>query len=149
MLAALERAIQRREFVGEWVYAAVMRSWRCPIPAICRLIRARRVRGPAFAIAAKGGETFRAHGPIRRGAGDPTAGPQRGLGAGQFMRRRTDVHPRVVQDEILEGHELAGEPKTRAGVLEMSSADPALNDRARPRAFVEPGERVFRGRERT
>ena len=54
-----------------------------------------------------------------------------------------------MQDEILEGHEFAGEPKTRASVLEIGSADPALSDRARPQPFVEPGERVFRGRERT
>ena len=71
-----------------------------------------------------------------------SARPQRRLGAGQFMRRRTDVHPRVVQDEVLEGHELAGEPKACAGVLEMGSADPAFRDLARAQAFVEPGEHV-------
>ncbi|WOJ91181.1 hypothetical protein RZS28_07890 [Methylocapsa polymorpha] len=65
------------------------------------------------------------------------------------MRRRTNVHPRVMQDEILDGHELAGEPKAGAGVLKMRPADPALSDRARPQPFVEPGERVFRGGERT
>jgi hypothetical protein len=54
-----------------------------------------------------------------------------------------------MQDEILKGHEFAGEPKAGASVLEMGSADPALSDRARPQPFVEPGERVFRGRERT
>jgi hypothetical protein len=75
------------------------------------------------------------------------AGAQHRLGARHFMRRRPDVHARVMQDEILEHDELAGEPEAGAGVLEMRPADETLSDRARSNALVEPGERVFGGGE--
>ena len=64
------------------------------------------------------------------------------------MGGRADVHAGVMQDEVLEGDELAGEPEAGAGVLEMRPADKTLGDRARPDALVEAGERVFGGGER-
>ncbi len=54
-----------------------------------------------------------------------------------------------MQDEVLDGHELALEPEAGAGVVKMGAADPALPDRGRAQAFVEPGERILGGGERT
>ena len=59
-----------------------------------------------------------------------------------------DIHAGVVQHQILETHEVAGEPETGAGVLEMGPADKTLGDRARPDALIEAGERILGGGER-
>ena len=53
-----------------------------------------------------------------------------------------------MQDEVLEGDQLAGEPEAGAGVLKMRPADETFANRARPDALVEAGERVFGGGER-
>ena len=89
-----------------------------------------------------------AQGPIRRGVGDPAAGPQHRLGARQGMGRRMDIHAGVMQHQILETHEVAGEPEAGAGVLEMGPADKPRGDRARPYALIEAGERILGGGER-
>ena len=89
-----------------------------------------------------------AQGPLRRGAGNAAAGPQHRLGAGQGMGRRMDVHAGVMQHQVLEADELAGEPEAGAGVLEMGPADKTLGDRARPYALIEAGERILGGGER-
>ena len=59
-----------------------------------------------------------------------------------------DIHAGVMQDEVLEADERAGEPEAGAGVLEMGPADKTLGDRARPDALIEAGERILGGRER-
>ena len=92
--------------------------------------------------------SHRAQGPLRRGAGNPAAGPQHRLGARQRMGRRMDIHAGVMQHQVLEADELAGEPEAGAGVLEMGPADKTLGDRARPDALIEAGERILGGGER-
>ena len=59
-----------------------------------------------------------------------------------------DIHAGVMQHQILEADEVAGEPEAGAGVLEMGPADKTLGDRARPYALIEAGERILGGRER-
>ena len=63
------------------------------------------------------------------------------------MGRRVDIHAGVMQHEVLEADELAGEPETGAGVLEMGPGDKTFSDRARPYALIEPGERILGGGE--
>jgi len=59
-----------------------------------------------------------------------------------------DIHAGVMQHQILEADELAGEPQAGAGVLEMGPADKPLGDRTRPYALIEPCERILSGGER-
>jgi len=54
-----------------------------------------------------------------------------------------------MQHQVLEAHELAGEPEVGAGVLEMGPADEAVPDSARPEPLVEPCQPVFRRRKWT
>ena len=59
-----------------------------------------------------------------------------------------DIHAGVMQHQVLEADEVAGEPEAGAGVLEMGPADKTLGDRARPYALIEAGERILGGGER-
>ena len=59
-----------------------------------------------------------------------------------------DIHAGVMQHQVLEADEVAGEPQAGAGVLEMGPADKTLGDRARPDALIEAGERILGGGER-
>lgn len=59
------------------------------------------------------------------------------------MHWSADVHAGVVQNEILEMDEFAGEPDAVAGVRKMRSGDPALPDRALGQPLVEPGDRIL------
>jgi hypothetical protein len=94
----LVAAVDRRQLAGgagqsrHGVFPVLFPLPRSPLP------RSPRFRRRALAIAAKVFEPGWAHRPIRRGAGDLPVGPQRRLGAGQFMRRRSNVHARVMQD---------------------------------------------------
>lgn len=47
--------------------------------------------------------------------------------------RGAHVHAGTVQDEVLEGHELAREPGAGASVGEVGATDPAIPDRTRAR----------------
>ena len=59
-----------------------------------------------------------------------------------------DIHAGVMQHQVLEADEFAGEPEAGAGVLEMGPADKARGDRARPYALIEARERILGGGER-
>jgi hypothetical protein len=60
----------------------------------------------------------------------------------------SDVHPGVVQHQILEVDELAREPQTGAGIGEVRPRCPTLLDGAVDEPLVEPGEGIFGDRER-
>jgi hypothetical protein len=64
------------------------------------------------------------------------------------MGWRAHIHAGVVQDEILQGHELALEPEARAGVLEMCPADPPVTYFARSQALVQPCQGILGGGKR-
>lgn len=68
--------------------------------------------------------------------------------AGEFMRRRADIHARVVQDEILDMDKLALEPEDRRSVVEMEALDESVPHRRARQPLVEPGDRVLGGDQR-
>jgi hypothetical protein len=70
------------------------------------------------------------------------AGAQDGVRLGQGVGGNTQIALGVVQDEVLGGDELAGEPEAGAGVGEIQSRQDAVADRAGAQAFVEAGDGV-------
>ena len=67
------------------------------------------------------------------------------MGACQFVRGRAQIHFGVVEDEVFEMHQFAGEPEAGAGVVKMRTGDPAGAHRAGAQPFVETGEGVLGG----
>lgn len=93
-------------------------------------------------------ESLLRHGPLRLGFEDPATCAQDGMGARDLMGWRPDVHALVVEDEIFDMDEFAGEPKAVAGIGEMGPRDPAVSDRASEQPLIEPGDGIFGGGKR-
>ncbi len=60
------------------------------------------------------------------------------------MGGRTRVHAGVMQNEILDLHELSRPPKRGAGIMEMGAQPKGFRDRARPQALIQARQRVGR-----
>jgi hypothetical protein len=65
---------------------------------------------------------------------------------GQFMRRRANVHPCIVKNEILDMDEFACYPHAGGGVEEMSALNKALANRTASHNLVQARELIFRCR---
>jgi len=59
------------------------------------------------------------------------------------MRRRAQIHLDIVQDEVFQVDELAGEPQAGAGVMKMGAGAKTVANRAGAQSFVEAGEGVL------
>ena len=81
----------------------------------------------------------------RRGAGDAPARPQHRMRAGQFVGGRAQIHFGVVEDEVFEVDEFAGEPEAGAGVVKMRAGAKTVAQGAGAQALVEAGEGVLGG----
>ena len=77
--------------------------------------------------------------------GNPTAREQDGVGAHEFVRRRTRIHVGIVKNEIFCLRELPRPPQGGAGVVEMRAEDKSLCDGPRTQPFVEADKRIGRG----
>lgn len=86
--------------------------------------------------------------PSRVGLEDAPTGAQDGVGARDFVGRRPNVHALVVENQVFDVDEFAGEPQTVAGIREMGPRDPAVPNRAAGQPFVEPSDGVFGRRKR-
>ena len=73
-------------------------------------------------------------------AGDAATAAQDVAGDGQFVGRGADVGAGVVQDEVLEMHELAVEPQRGAGVGKILALKQASADRRAGNPFIDPGQ---------
>jgi hypothetical protein len=83
-------------------------------------------------------------GPTRLAEPDAAADFQDRMGDGQLVGRRSRVHVRIVQHEILDMNEFAGHPKCCRRIEEMPAlAVPVFDDMA-VRALIEPRQGVFR-----
>ena len=65
------------------------------------------------------------------------------MGAGELVGRGPHVHAGVVENEVVKVDELALQPQTGTGVIEVSPRNPAVADRAFGQPFVEPGQRIL------
>ena len=81
----------------------------------------------------------------RRGAGDAATRPQHRMGAGQFVGGRAKIHFGVVENEVFEVDEFAGEPEAGAGVVKMRAGVKTVAQGAGAQALVEAGEGVLGG----
>jgi hypothetical protein len=59
---------------------------------------------------------------------DASPRPQHHVGAREFVGWGMHVASGVVQHQVFEGYKLAGEPKARAGVVEVQPIDHTLAD---------------------
>jgi hypothetical protein len=84
--------------------------------------------------------------PVRFGHGDPPSGAQLGMCYSQLVRRRANVHPGIVKNEILDMDEFASDPHAGSRVEEMPALDKAVADRAASHDLVQARELVFRPR---
>ena len=62
----------------------------------------------------------------------------------QLMGGRTRVHAGVMQNEILDLHELSRPPQRRAGVMKMGAQLEGFRDRTHAQALIQPRQRVGR-----
>ena len=81
----------------------------------------------------------------RRGGGDTPTRPQHRMGAGQFVGGRAKIHFGVMEDEVFEVDEFAGEPQAGAGVVKMRAGVKTVAQGAGAQALVEAGEGVLGG----
>ena len=128
-----------------------------PSPAPRLVVQARRgvargrlsVRVPLPCPAAQNGEPRRGQRPAGVGGGDAAAGAEHGLRPNECAGRGMDVPMRVVENEVFERNQVAVEPQTGAAVGKMGPGDPALSDRAAAQPFIEAGEAILGGGERS
>ena len=73
---------------------------------------------------------------------------QIGVRPDEVMGGAADVHPGLMENEVLERHEGALGPEGGAGLGGIGPGEDAGADRAFPQPLVEPGERVVGGRQR-
>jgi hypothetical protein len=66
------------------------------------------------------------------------------MSAHQLMGGRTRVHAGVMQNEILDLHELSRPPQRRAGVVEMGTQPEGFRDRAHAQTLIQARQRVGR-----
>ena len=66
----------------------------------------------------------------------------------EVMGGAADVHPGLMQNEVLERHEGALSPEGGAGLGGIGPGEDAGADRAFPQPLVEPGESIVGGRQR-
>ena len=67
----------------------------------------------------------------------------------EFAGRGVDVPMRVVENQIFERNQVAVEPQAGAAVGKMGPGDPARLDRAAAQPFIETGEQILGGGERS
>ena len=67
--------------------------------------------------------------------------------AHELMGRRTRVHAGVMQNEILDLHELSRPPPRGAGVVEMGAQPKGFRDRTHAQALIQARQRVGRSLE--
>lgn len=67
------------------------------------------------------------------------------MGAGQFAGRRSDVHARIVQDDVFDMNEFAVNPRAGAGIDEMRPGYPALANGTDAQPLVQPRQSVLGG----
>ena len=60
----------------------------------------------------------------------------------QLMGGRTRVHAGIMQNEILDPHELSHPPQRRAGVVKMGAQLEGFRDRAHAQALIQSRHRV-------
>ena len=73
---------------------------------------------------------------------------QIGVRPDEVMGGAADVHPGLMQNEVLERHEGALGPEGGAGLGGIGPGEDAGADRAFPQPLVEPGESIVGGRQR-
>ena len=71
--------------------------------------------------------------PVGLPGGDPPTREQDCMSAHQLMGGRTRVHAGVMQNEILDLHELSRPPQRGAGVMKMGAQPKGFRDRAQRR----------------
>jgi hypothetical protein len=74
------------------------------------------------------------------------AQPQIGVRPDKRVARGADVHAGVVEDEVVQRHELALGPKGGAGFRGIGPGEDAGADGRGAQPLVEPGERIIGGR---
>ena len=83
------------------------------------------------------------------GAGDGAAGAEHGLRPDEWAGRGVDVPMRVAAPEVFERNQVAVEPQAGAAVGKMGPGTPAGLDRAAAQPFIEAGEAILGGGERS
>jgi hypothetical protein len=99
--------------------------------------------GRQLRIPGQRGDTSVARRPARFAAGNAPANSQNMMRYCQFMRRRADIHARIVEHEILDMDKLASDPHAGCGVEEMPTLDKAVANRTASHDFIEAGNLVL------
>ena len=146
LLASRERGVKRSQLVSQIEVIMFVRLELTDIIVVDRRPGSPplpRRRAPPQRI-----EPNARKGPPWLGFQNSPPSTQDGMGASDLVGWRPDVHPLIVENEVFNVDELAGEPQTVAGVGEMGSGDPTIPDRAARQSLVEPGDSVFGRRKR-
>lgn len=102
---------RQRIRVVRLVLLPILLRGQIPLPCIFR----RR----SVAAASQLSQSFPTERPVGRIAEYLPAGAQDRMRAGELVRRRADIHMRVVQDEVLDMDKLPVEPECRSRIVEM------------------------------
>lgn len=68
------------------------------------------------------------------------------MGDRQFMRRRSHIHVRVVESQVLDMDKFAPNPHARRGIEEVATLDEAFAHRTAADLLVQSGELILRCR---
>lgn len=68
------------------------------------------------------------------------------MGDRQLMGRRPDVHPLIVENQVLHVDKLAPDPHAGRCVEEVAPLNETFSDRVAPDLLVQPGELILRCR---
>ncbi|MNS87341.1 hypothetical protein D3C72_1212800 [compost metagenome] len=104
--------------------------------------RARRNLSPHL-FSAKDRETGTRQSPIRIRQPDPATRAQDCVRNRQFMRRRTGVHMGIMQHQVFDMDEFAGNPESAGRIEELSALTKALGNGMPTGSFVQPRDAVF------
>ena len=85
-----------------------------------------------------------AHCPVGLRPGDAPSCPKNSVGDRQLVGRSPDVHPCIVENQVLYMDKLAPDPHAGGDIEEVTALDETLAHRASPHLLVEPGELILR-----
>ncbi|GJE02993.1 hypothetical protein GMJLKIPL_4944 [Methylobacterium isbiliense] len=149
----VENGVDRRKLLGQIIWLDFGIFW-CVVDLLSILnLIVIRVPLPSFravrALAtAELHEPCSAESPRRLVCRHEPSGSQDRASPRQLVGWCPDVHAGVMQDEVLEVDEFAGEPERRAGVVKVGAAFPAACDRTGAQPLVKPREGIFGDRKR-
>lgn len=84
-----------------------------------------------------------AHRPIRFCTGDASTGSQDSVSDRQFVRGRPNVHPLIMENQVVYMDKITSHPHAGCRIEKMAALDEALADRIPPDLLVKPRKVIF------